>query len=54
MKSQKHCTKKGARLKKSEMMVTEAVEGTKDVNDTAEVIKSLGIQIRTSERNMIT
>lgn len=37
---------------KSKTMVTEATEGTKDVNDTAEVIKSLGVQIKTSEKNM--
>lgn len=37
---------------KSKMMVTEATEGTNDVNDTAEVIKSLGVQIKISEENM--
>lgn len=44
---------KGCSLEEqSQMMVTEATDGTKDVNDTAEVIKSLGVQIRTSEQNM--
>ncbi len=37
---------------KSHSMVTEASEGTKEVNATAEVIKDLGVQIQASEKNM--
>lgn len=36
----------------SNVMVTEATEGTKEVNATAEVIKTLGEQIQASEKNM--
>ncbi|WP_432353131.1 methyl-accepting chemotaxis protein [Sporosarcina sp. A2] len=36
----------------SHMMVTEATEGTHEVNATAEVIKNLGVQIQASEQNM--
>jgi methyl-accepting chemotaxis protein len=36
----------------SHVMVSEATEGTKEVNTTAEVIKDLGIQIQASELNM--
>ena len=36
----------------SHSMVTEASEGTNEVNTTAEVIKNLGIQIQASEKNM--
>lgn len=36
----------------SHIMVTEASEGTNEVNTTAEVIKNLGIQIQASEKNM--
>ncbi|CAM3177495.1 methyl-accepting chemotaxis protein [Filibacter tadaridae] len=37
---------------KSHNMVSEAKEGTKEVNATADVIKDLGIQIQASEQNM--
>ncbi|WOV83874.1 methyl-accepting chemotaxis protein [Sporosarcina jeotgali] len=36
----------------SNVMVTEATEGTREVNATAEVIKTLGEQIQASEKNM--
>ncbi len=36
----------------SNVMVTEATEGTKEVNATAEVIKTLGEQIQATEKNM--
>ncbi|REB05513.1 hypothetical protein DVB69_14665 [Sporosarcina sp. BI001-red] len=36
----------------SNVMVTEATEGTQEVNATAEVIKTLGEQIQASEKNM--
>lgn len=36
----------------SYVMVTEATEGTQEVNATAEVIKNLGLQIQASEQNM--
>lgn len=36
----------------SHVMVTEATEGTQEVNATAEVIKNLGAQIQASEQNM--
>lgn len=36
----------------SHLMVTEATEGTQEVNATAEVIKTLGEQIQASEKNM--
>ena len=37
---------------RSQSMVVEAMEGTKEVNATAEVIKDLGVQIQASEKNM--
>lgn len=37
---------------RSHSMVTEASEGTKEVNETAEVIKDLGVQIQASEKSM--
>lgn len=44
---------KGRSLEKqSNIMVTEASEGTKEVNATADVIKNLGVQIQVSEQNM--
>ena len=36
----------------SHTMVTEATEGTNEVNSTADVIKNLGVQIQASEKNM--
>lgn len=44
---------KGSSLEnQSQMMVTEAIEGTQEVHSTAEIIKSLGGQISASEKNM--
>lgn len=51
-KSQELYEKGRSLEEKSYSMVTEASEGTKEVNATAEVIKDLGVQIQASEKNM--